>query len=512
MENITNSMRRLLRHQPVFSSSKLLTKQFEPLQRIKTIDLLLNPSNSESVTWHIDNLVTKWRYDRPDPTRKNRLLFQALLATRQFLYQAVGEVQYANLNLLSKHRVPSSHTTSHGSLRYTIYFLYASAYLGIRPTAAIEYFELSRSKTRQLAQLLARILQGISFTPNAAPNAPAHELAILQRATEGFEKGQLKVSYELIEALERGSRGIYIAFPASGILQLLAAASYGQFLQTLQRQISPYSIALYLESQPLNLLERLIHDETVRYPWLLVELLRRLVATERRNEAAPSSIQTGIRLLINRLQEVDDPFFQQAVEYFSYSQEVNNALGGQLASWPVANALALLQNKLGIDRYNHAQQQRSGLLRAYSTYVNHQQLTEFLAGVFAIWERYLEEFGHNRSEALFDVLQTDYWDYVINYYRFTQDETKLVASLWNMYEQIRWLNTEWHIDTTQFIKAFHLKFTKLFAISCAYRLMEFNNSSAKQLADTIEKDLTFATVDRRNTDIYFGELIANLRG
>jgi hypothetical protein len=488
MENLILRLRHSLRQQPAFKPSGPLERLFAPLEHLTTEQLLVQPELAEPVYHQIRKVIMGWRYYRSDSGQRQYLLLRALRAARQFLYQAAGS----------------------GSLRYTIYFLYAAVSLGITPAEAIEYFGLPRTKVHQLGRLLGRVLRATYITPTAAPDAPAHEQALLQRAAEGYAQGQLAAAYELLEALEHSRLGIHAAFPMSGLLTLLAATDYTQFLQTLQQQTSPFSWAVYLQDQPTRLLERLSQDGTVRSPWLLVEVLRSLVATERRGEEAAPATQVSALQLLTRLRAVDFVFFQQAVTYFQRSLLVNTALGKLLATWSVGEALTLLQTCLSINQYTTSQPQRSALLLAYSQHVERDKLVALLAGSFAAWESYLDEINHSKTASLFSVLHTDYWDYVCNYYAFTHDEAQLVTALTDAYAQIRWHTSEWHANNLHFIRSYYLKLTKLFALSRAYALLELHIPAVQQLAAAIEIDLTCAAIARHD-EKDFAELLTNLR-
>lgn len=486
MESLIKQIRPL-QFQSLLTPTNPLETLFDQLKGIGIDQLLQDPEAGWETRNRIREVVLNWRHFRVALPQQRYYQLLALQVAHKFLRKAIVA----------------------GSLRYTIYLLELAAHLQIAPEEISSYFALPRQQARRLVQRLASVLLIINVDLNAASDAPGHELRKLQKGREAIAQLQVKETYELLDAIDRGGRGVRISFPISALIRLLAALDYQQFVKVLQQQKGPFALAIYLRQLPISIRYRLGLDTHVSNPWALFELLHKLTATEKREE--PSSIEQSSALtVLKRLHKLNAGFFQQAVVYFRASQLFNGALGYLLATWPVMDAVALLQTNLPINRYKDMQRMRSELLLVYAQQVETPQVLCFLEQVFVAWETFLEQFRQNRAMDLFDVLETDYWDYILNYYRLTYDSQALAKELAAVFAHIQWLNSEWHLSKTTFIKSFYLYYTKLYALSCAYQQQQNTILEVQYLADAIESDMVFITRNLRGIE-NFAELLANLR-
>lgn len=464
-----------------------LEKLFGQLKSVPVDQLLQDPEAG----WHTCNcireMIVNWRYFRTAPPRQ--LYYQQLTSQVAYIFWRKA--------------------LAAGSLRYTIYLLLLTAYLEIKPEEIPRYLKVPRQKAYKLVHVVSKVLLATKFDLNAAFDAPGHELRLLQTGQQAVARLQVKQAYQLLDAMDRGGRGVRIHFPMSAFIRLLSVLDYQQFVKVLQQQQDPFALAIYLRELPTDIRYRLGADARVDNPWALFELLHKLVATEMR--AGHSTVEQASALaLLTRLRKLHPDFFRQAVNYFYTSRLVNIALGYLLATWPITDAVALLKASLPIDRYKVMMPARTELLLAYDQQAGAPQVLHFLTEVFTAWEAFLDQFQQDKTMHLSDVLETDYWIYIINYYRLSYDQKALARELTAVFTRIQWLKSEWHASKTAFIKTFYLHYTKLYALSFAYQQQQNTVPAVQQLANDIESDIVFVTRNMHGID-HFAELLSNLR-
>jgi hypothetical protein len=476
-----------LRIQSLPTRPNQLEKLFGQLKNVSIDQLLQDPEAGWHTCNRIRELITNWRYYRTTPSQQ------------RYFKQLTSQVAHT---FLRKALVT-------GSIRYTIYLLLLAAYLEIKPEEIPCYLQVPRQKARKLVQAVSRVLLAIKIDLNAASGAPSYELRLLQKGRQAVAQLQIKEAYQLLEAMDNGRRGVSMPFPISAFIRLLAALDYQQFVNVLKQQQEPFTLGIYLRELPADTRYRLGADARVDNLWALFELLRKLVATEKRAGYSPVEQASSLAILTS-LHKLHLDFFQQTVDYFHASQLVNAALGCLLATWPVLDAVSLLQTSLPIDRYKTMQAARTELLLVYDQQVVAPQVLQFLTKVFIAWEAFLDQFQQDKTMHLSDVLETDYWLYIINYYRLTYDQKTLVSELVAVFTRIQWLKSDWHANEAAFLKAFYLHYTKLYALSWAYQQQQNTILAVQQLANAIEVDIMFVTRNMRGIE-HFAKLLSNLR-
>ncbi|REE07805.1 hypothetical protein DFQ09_111135 [Winogradskyella pacifica] len=357
-------------------------------------------------------------------------------------------------------------------LKSLILFLNINCYLLANIKYFLQHNDYSSNDTKGIAEKIIELLNKISFDIKAQSGVPYHEKEMLKEYEEGIKNNNIKNTYSLIEAIERGGKGFHFNFLLEHIVKALYILNFGLFIKALKNLSSPQSFIFCLQSFTREQLFAISEEKSLTNKWFNFELIRQTT----RHELEENLNNQNVRLVKNCLLKLvsDTSFFKQSVLYFPKSKIFNNAL---------AETLALNSNKLQediisdcfeISKHTFYHEAKNIFKDNFKKSATEDRYLEMLEQVHNKWETFYNKIS-NSDEYQDDLLLTDYCDFIVEYFYEKFDDSDIIDNMNNCFNDLQYIVSIWTESQTQQITTFNLLLTRLYLLTYAFKGKEMNN-------------------------------------
>lgn len=357
---------------------------------------------------------------------------------------------------------------SNAETKQILLFLSVNCYLRVNIIDLLTEDELSESQTQPLSDNILKLLQAIKIETMALPNAPYHEKKIMSDSNEGFANDNIKQTYNLFESIERGGRGFHFNFMLENLISFLYQLSFPTFIKGLSALNNPQSFVFYLQSLEKIKLLQLANETSLENKWLNFELIRQIVEKENR-KSIESTDCLAIRDILARIHNNDFEFFKQTVIYFKRSSLFSASLGDLLISLANSEINNVVIDCFEIDRYNSYHEEKNSLLSNFMEKATEEQQQFLLSAVYDKWNSYFNSLFTTNDFYLYDILLTDFGDFIASYYTMFVSDEDLIKQTKDILSKIKYIDSEWSKSESNQLTKFHLYYSKFYLLSYAFR-------------------------------------------
>ena len=374
-------------------------------------------------------------------------------------------------------------------LKSLILFLNINCYL----LADIKYFlqhnDFSSNDTKGIAEKIIELLSKISFDIKAQSGALYHEKEMLKEYEDGIKNNNIKSTYSLIEAIERSGRGFHFNFLLEHIVKALYILNFELLIKALENLSSPKSFIFCLQSFTREQLFAISEEKSLTNKWFNFELIRQTT----RHELEEDLNTQNVRLVKNCLLRLvsDTSFFKQSVLYFPKSRIFNNALAETLA----LNSNELLEDIIHdcfkISKHTFYHEAKNIFKDSFKKSAPEDRYLVMLEQIHNKWETFYNQLS-NSDEYQNDLLLTDYYDFIVEYYYEKFDDSDIVANMNNCFNDLQYIDSIWTDSQTQQITTFNLLLTHLYLLTYTFKGKEMRNKDIlKSFSDFESNNMLF---------------------
>ncbi len=357
-------------------------------------------------------------------------------------------------------------------LKSLILFLNINCYL----LADIKYFlqhnTFSSDDTKGIAEKIVELLSKISFDVKAQTEAPYHEKEMLKKYEIGIINNNIKSTYSLIEAIERGGRGCHFNFLIEHIVKALYILNFELFIKALENLSTPQSFIFCLQSFTREQLFPISEEKSLTNKWLNFELIRQTT----RHEAVEDLNNQNVLLVKNCLLKLvpDTNFLKQSVLYFPKSRIFNNALAETLALNSNELQEDIINDCFEINKHIFYHEAKNIFKDSFKKSAPEDRYLKMLEQIHNKWETFYNQLSKS-DEYQNELLLTDYCDFIVEYYYEKFDDSDIVDNMNNCFNDLQYIDSIWTKSQTQQITTFNLILTRLYLLTYTFKGKEMKN-------------------------------------
>lgn len=343
-------------------------------------------------------------------------------------------------------------------------FFSVNCYLKIPINRFILDLDISREHVNKLLLKAEEISNSFYCNLNIPDDAPYYEKEYFKNYTEGLQEKNIQKVYALVTAVKRGNSFIGFFF-LEQLLHFIYEIDIDLFCKCIDSKKEPYEIIVALQwirkKQIITLQGKRFSNN-----WLLFELIHQIA--DSRDPAEGSEVDTICEFL-NQIYSTSHDFYIQAIRYFNRFENVNKAVGAHFATLTESEIDAVVNATVDIDRYSHFIDIKTALLDAFSAKASEGKIIHFLFAVYKKWEAYFSEIRLDAEFYAFDLVTTNYANYVFRYILTVYTEEEIINRTDVLVDRILNIDTQWFRDTSRRTTEFYLLLTELDVYSNAVK-------------------------------------------
>lgn len=334
------------------------------------------------------------------------------------------------------------------------------------------------------SSLVIKLLNSINFETKINGRS-YYEENLLAKHINGVKSENLKDVYDFIEALERGGNGFHFNYLLENLVCFLYNIDYERFIGVLNSLSNPQHIVFYLQSFDIDKLLKLSDDAKINNKWVNFEIVRNISEKERNIDLELYSMQ--VNNLLKRIYETDEVFFGQVIKYLHRSEILSLGLGLFLSTLSENSIRTIVDDFIDLNKNNFYIDQRTKTLNIFQEKSSDEYFRLFVEIVYLKWKLYFENLYKDSEFHLFDILLTDYANYVVAYY-YCQPAEVIENHMQYLLNSIMNIDSIWFKDISKMKTNILLNASHLYLLSFAYKENSINSNEIKQLYLKIKND------------------------
>lgn len=387
----------------------------------------------------------------------------------EIVQQAFFKSQYNNIDdelvlVIASGAFYLNSAIENNDISHLLRFLHLNLYLNARIDLII--IHLNKSRNKGLTTKILWILSNFKFELSILPGAPEHEVELKLSADKAYIEDNLHGYYSFIYSLEQGVNRSIVPPIVKSLFSFFLDYDYDACIEYIIAIQSQIPFIIYFHRFRSDQLIKIGLDGKSNNHWLLLEILRQL-SRKTANEYSNHDIR-NIALIINRLYELNLSFYEQSIVFFHSNTIINAALGLQLYNLNKITLKHIVANIFQINDLNTHKESKEILLKNFRECASVEMYNYFLELVYEKWLNFLTECANDDKFYANSVIETDYYDYIIenNVNNLTSDKLAIRMDL--LFSKLLWLDSEWFKSSSNQTTRFFIYFSELHALSFAY--------------------------------------------
>jgi hypothetical protein len=325
---------------------------------------------------------------------------------------------------------------------------------------------ISDGEKAALINKICKFIQVYKPQLSVPAHASYHEKQLLTKANNAKPEKNLANFYDLVIGMERSGNPILRSYIVRDLTQLLCELSPEQLSAQLESLSDPFAIVYYLDGLTPEQLTSLSTNQ-INNEWLSFEIIRKLEQYCR--QGMIPGLTEGIELQLGYIFAINPNFFKQAIQFFEGSESVMAAFGKLGSALPTVFIEDIFTNDFELDRYHNRLRAHGAFLNNLEKSANPDKLRSILSSIFRRWKLFNDSLQQDEDYYQFDVLLTNYANYVTAYYSLVLTDTEIVEQMSAIVENIRYIDSEWFSSLSKQITKFHWYGSMVYLLSVAYR-------------------------------------------
>ena len=176
-----------------------------------------------------------------------------------------------------------------------------------------------------------------------------------------------------------------------------------------------------------------------------------------------------------QLYQLNKPLFKGLMDIFMYKEFFNEVMGSMCCELSKED-LNILIDSIPLTYNIHWIDVRTKMLDNCRDCENYRYILEL---IYKKWENFLL-ISFNEKKRSFNIVCTDFCNFIIAYYFYKYDDEKLLNSMKELFVNLKNLDSEWSYNITQHKNKFYVYYSKLFIFSVIYDFNKLDDEKIKQ--------------------------------
>jgi len=429
-------------------------------------------------------------------------------------------------NFISTMRYYLKKGINESDIKFISMFLYANMWMKIEINDLLSANDVNSEEFLIFLEYTKKFLQKCKIHPVISEKTPYHQKNSYKKYKKGLTTNNIDFVYDFVKSLERG-KGIYSNYIIHNLSKILFEFDFDKFLEVISNKNGVIDLIGHLQcyntEELFNIADYLDNDNL----WLHFELLRQILKKTPENsideekmfhlknitkKSHENSIDEEkmvcVKNIIKKLYEYDFDFFKQTVTFFQNNYLFNASLGENLAELDKSIIKNIFEDCFKIDSRDDNIESKTILLKRFKTKSTDDNYKYLLKIVFNIWNGFFNESLVSNELLNVEIIRTDYWDYIVDYYIYSGSE-KILSELYDLASKIKFIDSEWSYSQITHINKLNLYFSKMYLLSYAYKYKQLTDSKFFRLYLELNKDDFLLKMTLRRNDDFFKKMDDN---